>query len=100
MKKFVVGLAAVLATATSALAADMAMKAPPSPAVAPAALDWSGFYIGGNVGYAWSHNDWTIPAPFGGIIGTGDRTGVIGGIQGGYNYQFAPTWLIGIQGDF
>jgi hypothetical protein len=25
--------------------------------------------------------------------------GAVGGIQGGYNWQFAPAWVTGIEGD-
>ena len=43
----------VLATslATSALAADLPVKAPPVPAVQ--AVSWTGLYVGGHAGYAW-----------------------------------------------
>ena len=30
---------------------------------------------------------------------TGDTKGVLGGGQVGCNYQFAPNWVIGIEGD-
>ena len=33
-------------------AADLAVKAPIAPVVAPA-YSWAGFYIGGNAGYSW-----------------------------------------------
>ena len=33
------------------------------------------------------------PAPF-------DTNGTFGGLQTGYNYQFAPNWLVGIETDF
>jgi outer membrane immunogenic protein len=67
------------------LAADMrpAYKAPP-PIVAPIPT-WQGFYIGGHAGGGW--------------IKDGD-SGFIGGGQIGYNWQFAPNWLIGVEGDF
>ena len=38
-----------------AFAADMAVKAPPSPPPAPV-YQWAGFYIGGNVGGTWNDN--------------------------------------------
>src|SRR5882672_3378383 len=60
MKKFwltSVGLVA-LGMAAPASAADLAArpytKAPPAPVVA--VYDWTGFYIGGNVGYGWGEN--------------------------------------------
>ena len=34
-------------------AADMPVKAPPSPIAAPP-YDWSGLYVGGNFGGAWT----------------------------------------------
>src|SRR5262249_36552516 len=34
-----------------------------------------------------------------GISVTGDTSGVVGGGQVGCNYQFAPNWVIGIEGD-
>jgi outer membrane immunogenic protein len=42
---------------TPAFAADMAVKAPP-PAPAPV-YNWTGWYVGGNVGYSWgnAHTD-------------------------------------------
>jgi outer membrane immunogenic protein len=38
-------------------AADLAIKAPPPPPVP--VLNWTGFYIGANIGGAWSDNNWT-----------------------------------------
>ena len=57
MKKILlstVGLIALGVTAP-ALAADMAVKAPP-PAPLPVIYNWSGFYIGANGGWGDSHN--------------------------------------------
>src|SRR3954451_22107487 len=57
MKKII--LATVLAgvTSTSALAADLGARAPYSkaPAMVAALSNWSGSYIGGNVGYGWGN---------------------------------------------
>ncbi len=58
MKKFLlatVGSIALLGMAAPALAADMAVKAPP-PAPLPVIYNWSGFYIGGNGGWGQSRN--------------------------------------------
>ena len=67
--------------------------------------DWSGFYVGGQVGAAWSKTDWTQVNPnyfntIGAIVvGTGssfDADGVIGGILGGYNQQIG-RWVFGLE---
>ena len=57
----------------------------PAPVAAPVPYNWSGFYIGGHAGGAW--------------VEDGD-SGFAGGGQIGYNWQFAPNWVIGIEGDF
>jgi outer membrane immunogenic protein len=96
----------------SAHAADLYRKAPPAP-VNPVA-SWTGFYAGVNVGGGWSNTDvgygTTDPvvavffATFGvDLPANGDRTGssgVLGGVQIGYNYQFRPTWVAGVEADF
>jgi outer membrane immunogenic protein len=72
-----------------AMAADMAPfdRGPIAPA-----FNWTGVYLGADLGGAWS----TIQA---GSLGSNDASSVIGGVYGGYNWQFAPGWLIGIEGD-
>jgi outer membrane immunogenic protein len=90
-----------------ASAADLPVKAPAvMPAPAPI-YNWTGFYIGGHVGGAWTRADgsWDplpSPASFGAnpISGDFNSSGIIGGVQIGYNWQFAPSWVAGIEGDF
>jgi opacity protein-like surface antigen len=59
MKTSLLGFASAfvvcLGIAPAALAADMPLKAPPPPPPAPA-FSWTGFYIGGNIGYAVEHD--------------------------------------------
>jgi outer membrane immunogenic protein len=98
---------AVSAAALPALAADMPTKAPPI--VAPA-YNWTGFYVGGHVGYRWADADLTadpyIFTPASGALTVPGRNenykpnGVIAGIHGGYNYMMSPQWLIGAEGDW
>lgn len=109
-------IAASTVLGTPALAADMAVKAPPQPVAAPAPVySWTGFYIGGNGGYGWKdptvaftpndHNansascggvyGSTCPAPASFGIG-----GALGGLQAGYNWQVNQAWLIGVEADF
>jgi outer membrane immunogenic protein len=106
MKKFwmcLVGLAALGATAP-ALAADMAVKAPP-PAPLPVIYNWSGFYIGANGGGGWSHKCWDVTsfrAPIASFReGCHDASGGVAGGQIGYRWQTAG-WVFGLeaQGDW
>src|SRR5262245_56059733 len=49
------GLAGAAVLSSGAMAADLktpVYKAPPA-GVLPAAYDWTGFYVGGHVGYGW-----------------------------------------------
>jgi outer membrane immunogenic protein len=55
MKKLAIAIAAIALIGTPAFAADMPLKAPP-PAPAPV-YNWTGFYVGGNVGYSWGKAD-------------------------------------------
>jgi outer membrane immunogenic protein len=76
---------------SAASAADLrpAYKAP-APVAAPYAYSWSGFYIGAHAGGGWTDLSLTDD----------NATGFVGGGQIGYNWQFAPNWVIGIEGDF
>jgi len=99
-------IAAALAafTATPALAADMAMKAPPA-AVAPV-YNWNGFYFGAHAGVGWSDgsaeaNPLPSEAAFNELRHHFDirAAGVLGGVQAGYNWITAPNWLAGLEVD-
>ncbi len=62
----ILATAVILGLGQTAFAADLSVKPIYKPApIAPAfaAYNWTGFYIGGNVGYGWSHRDFTnLPA--------------------------------------
>ncbi|WP_245286845.1 hypothetical protein [Bradyrhizobium sp. Tv2a-2] len=81
-----VALFAMLASVT-ARAADMPVKAPPPP---PPPYNWSGFYLGANLGGAWTNGSLNIPGNnlYGGI------TEFVGGVQAGYNFQLAIFCLV------
>jgi outer membrane immunogenic protein len=97
MKKFVISAAMALSLGTPVFAADMAVKAPPPPPPVPV-FSWTGFYIGANIGGAWSNNRWTdtlFLTPF-----NNNNNGVfIGGGQIGGNYQIGQ-FVIGGEWDF
>jgi len=86
-----------------AAAADLPVKAKPV-----AHYDWTGFYVGGNVGYGWSQAGSSLEYLFNGVptpitAGVPDSyrnhsSGFIGGGQVGYNFQIDRT-VLGIEAD-
>jgi outer membrane immunogenic protein len=91
----------------AASAADMAVKARPMVAPPVVVYNWTGCYIGGNVGGGWARTEQTQIAKVGGPLiipnndfGTSDSNNVIGGAQIGCDYQFAGNWVVGVQGMF
>jgi outer membrane immunogenic protein len=85
-----------------AMAADMAVKAP---FLAPAAAEsWTGFYVGGNLGGAWTNTDGALrpidPSAIKTVTGNLGTSAAIGGFQEGINWQFAPKWVVGFEGDW
>ena len=108
VKTFVVGAAivAVLTIAGSAAADDiMVTKAPPPSSNAPSVHDWSGFYAGGHLGYAWGSSNWTGPGATGSLnlsqsVDTFAETGsFFEGLQAGYNYMLPNRVVIGAEID-
>lgn len=96
--KWLAALSAVAVLAvTPAVAADMAIKAPPVPVVP--GYNWTGCYVGGNGGGLFAHKTWTNLTT-GVVQADEDVTGALGGIQAGCNYQFQSRWVAGIQGDY
>ena len=98
-------VALLLASAAPVCAADLPPlnKAPvyKAPVAAPA-YDWTGLYAGVNLGYGVARNPTNM---FEGLFGGGESValqpaGVLGGVQLGYNWQFAPHWVAGIEADF
>lgn len=83
----------------AAYAADIARPVYKAPPPVVALYNWSGFYVGGNIGWGWSSGDGDVL--INGIPGTisGSGDGFLGGIQAGYNWQNGP-WVFGIETDF
>jgi outer membrane immunogenic protein len=104
MKKLLFATIGVVALSGSAMAADLparSYKAPPP--VMAAIYDWTGFYIGGNGGWAQSRNCLSIVPVAGAAFADGCSTrsgGVIGG-QVGYRWQ-SSQFVFGLeaQGDW
>ncbi len=95
---------AVVGFSSIASAADMPTKGPvyKAPIVAP--LSWTGCYIGINGGGNWGKSSSTMnsASPLPGTRLSNDVSlsgGLIGGTLG-CNYQVAPQWVVGIEGDW
>jgi outer membrane immunogenic protein len=109
MKRLVVALSILAISAAGASAADMAVKAP---AMQAEGTNWTGFYIGGNAGYAWGtatiNGFENAPAPFDPADAAAISTaaslkqranGFTGGGQAGYNWQVGAA-VLGSEVDF
>jgi outer membrane immunogenic protein len=108
MKRILLAGLAFSAPIMPAMAADMVPydKAPPL-------LNWTGLYVGANIGWAGSADSIVNTGTDTGGAGLGrylvlggipgrlnlTNTGVIGGGQIGYNWQVLPSWVLGIEAD-
>jgi outer membrane immunogenic protein len=97
MKKLLLGSVALIALAGSAVAADLPQR-PVAPVMAPMPIyNWTGFYVGGNLGGAWGTLNVTDVNT--GVTASPNNGGFAGGVQFGYDYQIGP-WVIGIRNMF
>ena len=97
----------MLAAGGAAHAADLPLKAP----VANAVYNWTGFYVGGNVGLAAGRSNWTLDqfgggAPVAGSFGLyrspnafTEGGSFLGGVQAGYNLMLPNRLVLGIEVD-
>jgi outer membrane immunogenic protein len=118
--RFAIAIIAALTAAPAAFAADMGAPAPMySKAPVAVSYDWTGFYLGAGVGARSSQVDGDVtqnsidnfnnftsqrlctPASFfSSCSGQSlNNTAFRFSPYLGYNYQFAPQWLAGIEGD-
>src|SRR5262245_24040968 len=102
----VIAAASMVALAQIASAADLPRKAPAAPPPPPV-YNWTGFYLGIHAGGAWTTGDSNfdpLPDPVSWnrspeTFGLSKASGLIGA-HVGYNWQFAPTWVVGLEGDW
>jgi high affinity Mn2+ porin len=85
-----------LTLGASAQAADL--KLPVKAPYWQAAFDWTGFYIGGHTGYSSGSNSAVLRDPLPAAT-SGNFSGVIGGVQAGYNWRLPSGLLLGVEGD-
>ncbi|MCP3470583.1 porin family protein [Bradyrhizobium sp. CCGUVB1N3] len=112
MKKIALALSLALFGTASAFAADLAPSYTKAPAMAPV-YNWTGFYIGGNVGGQWGSSDPSTTTLFPvatyfadssvtaiGTVGAQhiNSSSVTGGFTAGYNWQVNNA-VFGLEGD-
>jgi len=93
MKKLVMGATALVAFAAPAVAADIparATKAAPVVSAPQLVYNWTGFYVGGHLGGAFAGNNSL----------QGGNARFMGGLEGGFDYQFAPNWVMGVEAQY
>jgi outer membrane immunogenic protein len=90
IRKFLLATVATVAFANVASAADLPVRAPAVPYVA--LYNWTGFYVGANIGYGWGRVSEDSGA-------SSNLDGVIGGGQIGYNWQMNNI-VLGLEADF
>jgi len=93
MKKILLGAAALAAMAAPAFAADIQPRPytkAPAYTAPQVVYNWTGFYIGGHVGGAFAGNN---------SLQSSDAR-FMGGVQAGFDYQFAPNWVVGAEAQY
>lgn len=99
---------ASLGLTTIASAADLPLPErtyTKAPAYVAPVYDWTGFYVGGNLGYGWGRSNSTLAltdpgagATLNSAASKFNMDGVIGGGQIGYNWQ-SGRWVFGLETD-
>ncbi|CEG07973.1 Opacity protein antigens [Afipia felis] len=99
MKKILLAATVAALSSTAAFAADLPARTyTKAPAYVAPIYNWTGFYIGAQVGGAFTgSNGFTGTAD---VLGSRDDSSFIGGGVVGANYQFAPNWVVGLEGEF
>ena len=77
----------------TALAAD-------SPAATASSVNWTGFYLGGDVGGLFAHSTYVRPDQDKATTGIGSMTPRASvGMIGGFNYQISPSVVLGAEAE-
>jgi outer membrane immunogenic protein len=122
LRRILLASAGAMALTGAALAADLPSRAPPPVYLPPPPVfTWTGLYIGINAGYIFSDSNTVDTAtanldPGNGLVGETAfniasaalattsvplrNDGFIGGGQIGYNFQFANSFVVGLEADF
>jgi outer membrane immunogenic protein len=94
MKKLLLGATACIVLAAPAFAADLPARTytkAPAYTAPQAVYNWTGFYIGGHLGGGFGGDNSLVSSNSGQFLG---------GVQGGFDYQFSPNWVLGIEAQY
>jgi high affinity Mn2+ porin len=96
---------AAFLSAAPAMAAEMPVKASWQVPVVQA-YDWTGLYVGGHLGYAWGHSNWSAPPNLSSSLDLDQSSDIFngsgsyfGGLQIGYDVMLANRVVLGVQVD-
>jgi outer membrane immunogenic protein len=106
-KLLIATTALAMISITPALAADLpAQTYAKTPVyVPPPVYNWTGFYIGGHIGGGWADQESTTLAPgtpafpIGSVTAKNNLSGFLGGVQGGFNWQYSAL-VLGVEGEY
>ena len=99
---FAIGIAAAALGIAPAIAADLGRLPPPGPFYPPTSAvrvyNWTGCYLGAQLGGAFENNQlyglFTTGATTGRVNQNASAAAVIAGGQGGCDLQFAQNWVL------
>jgi len=99
IRSALLAIAAATLASTSSFAADLPARTyTKAPVYAPAPIyNWTGFYAGVHIGAAFGGDD-SYASDIPGLVGSNRDAAFLGGGQIGADYQFAPNWVVGIEG--
>jgi outer membrane immunogenic protein len=112
ISRLILGTVGLAAMSTVALAADLPSRRAPPVYIPPPipVFSWTGFYIGGQIGYGFGNDNAVLDAS--GILRTQPNVfgygtkpnGIIGGAHVGYNFAlpaagFGNSLIVGVEGD-
>jgi outer membrane immunogenic protein len=96
IRKLLLGAVGALVLASASNAADMPVNRPVYKAVPAPVFNWTGFYVGGQIGGGWGDHD----RDTGAFQNSYSSSGIIGGAHLGYNWQARGSSIVwGIEAD-
>jgi outer membrane immunogenic protein len=98
MRHLFLSTVAIAALAGQAFAGDLPTRKDEPAYIAPAPVfNWTGIYIGADIGGSWGNGNLWVPGAFGNFSHNASSSSVIGGGFAGYNYQI-NNFVLGLQG--